>query len=68
MFLQLTTFRICHLKRIDGLDTGEKKQQNMQAATRNQQKENFPMKYPSDTDVAGCLMKHRIWKDSRPSG
>lgn len=25
MFLQLTTFSICHLKRIDGLDTGEKK-------------------------------------------
>lgn len=53
MFLQITTFSICHLKRIDGGDTGEKK--HVQAATRNQQKENVPMKYPGDTDVSGCL-------------
>lgn len=51
MFLQLTTFSICHLKRIDGLDSWRKKK--VQAATRNQQKQNFPMKYPSDRDVAG---------------
>lgn len=31
---------------------GEKKK-HVQAATRNQQKENFPMKYPRDKDVAG---------------
>lgn len=40
MFLQLTTFSICHLKRIDGLDTEEKNTCKQQHVTNK--KKTFP--------------------------
>lgn len=44
-----------------------KKRKHVQAATRNQQKENVPMKYPGDTDVSGCLTNLGLGKNWRPS-
>lgn len=65
MFLQITTFSICHLKRIDGGDTGGKKKttKNMCKQQHVTSKKNFPMKYPGDTDVSRYLTNLRLRKN-----
>lgn len=46
MFLQLTTFSICHLKRIDGLDTRGKKKKKKKAVCKQQQVTNKKKTFP----------------------
>lgn len=50
MFLQLTTFSICHLKRIDGLDTWGKKNMCKQQHVTNEKKT-----FPWNTQVIQML-------------